>query len=96
MKFGNPYEQEHVDLVKAIRGNAKYNEGWYGATSSFTAVLGRMATYSGQAVRWDDAVAKGPDEMPQQFAWDAKPKVLPDKNGFYEYAVAVPGVYKPY
>ena len=83
-----PTAIEHVDLVKAIRNNEKYNEGWYGATSSMTAVLGRMATYSGQVVHWDDAVAKGPNEMPEKFAWDAKPKVLPDKNGLYEHAVA--------
>jgi predicted dehydrogenase len=92
----NPYNQEHVDLIKAIRDNDKYNEGWYGATSSMTAILGRMATYSGQVVKWDDAVKLGPDEMPKKFAWDALPKVVPDKDGSYEYAVAVPGVYKPY
>jgi myo-inositol 2-dehydrogenase/D-chiro-inositol 1-dehydrogenase len=55
-----------------------------------------MATYSGQVVRWDDAVAKGPNEMPASLAWDAPPRVLPDKDGSYEHAVAVPGVYKPY
>ena len=93
---GSAYQLEHVDLIKAIRDNEKYNEGWYGATSSMTAVLGRMATYSGKVVRWDDAIATGPSEMPEKLAWDADPRVLPDKDGFYEYAVAVPGVYKPY
>ena len=44
------YEQEHVDLVNAIRQGLKLNDGWHGATSSFTAVLGRMATYSGLEV----------------------------------------------
>ena len=61
-----------------------------------TAVLGRMATYSGQVVRWDDAVAKGPDEMPEKLAWDAPPRMLPDQDGSYEHAVAMPGVYRPY
>ena len=90
------HQQEHIDLIKAIRADAPHNEGYYGATSSMTAVLGRMATYSGQVVRWDDAVAKGPDEMPAQLAWDAPPRILPDAVGSYEHAVAVPGVYKPY
>jgi len=90
------HQQEHVDLLKAIRDDAPHNEGYYGAASSMTAVLGRMATYSGQVVRWDDAVAKGPDEMPKKYTWDADPPVLPDKNLSYEHAVAVPGVYKPY
>ncbi len=95
-KGKSPMDQEHIDLNKAIRNNEKYNEGWYGATSSFTAVFGRMATYSGQVVKWDDAVAKGPNEMPEKFAFDAKPPVLPDADGSYEHAVAMPGIYKPY
>jgi hypothetical protein len=61
-----------------------------------TSVLGRMATYSGKIVKWDDAVANGPDEMPKTFAWDANPPVMPDDKGSYEHAVAMPGVYKPY
>ena len=89
-------DQEHVDLIKAIREDQPRNEGWYGATSSFTAVLGRMATYSGNVVKWDDAVAKGPSEMPETLAWDADPPVLPDENGSYEHAVAMPGIYKAY
>ncbi len=93
-KARNPYEQEHVVLFDAIRKNEKHNDGCYGATSSFTAVLGRMATYSGQVVTWDDAVAKGPCEMPEKFAFDADPPVMPDKDGLYP--IAVPGVYKPY
>jgi myo-inositol 2-dehydrogenase/D-chiro-inositol 1-dehydrogenase len=90
----NPYEQELVDLVNAIRNHKPLNDGWHGAVSSFTAVLGRMATYSGQVVRWDEAVAKGPDEMPETYAWDAKPPVLTDKAG--NYPMPVPGIYQPY
>ena len=37
-----------------------------------TAVLGRMATYSGKVVKWDDAVAKGTSEFPAKLAWDAE------------------------
>ncbi|NLX95178.1 MAG: Gfo/Idh/MocA family oxidoreductase [Rhodopirellula sp.] len=92
----NPYVQEHVDLQTAIRKNQPFNEGHFGADSSFTSVLGRMATYSGQVVKWDEAVKGGPCEMPETYAWDAKPPVMPDENGSYEYAVAMPGIYKPY
>jgi myo-inositol 2-dehydrogenase/D-chiro-inositol 1-dehydrogenase len=86
--------QEHMDLIAAIRKNEKHNEGHYGATSSFTAVLGRMATYSGQIIRWDDAVAKGTGEFPARLAWDADPPVKPDKNG--DYPIPVPGMWKAY
>ena len=94
LESNNPYVQEHVDLIKAIKSGAKLNEGWFGANSSMTAVLGRMATYSGKVVKWDEAVAKGPSEAPDQIAWDAKPKSLPDKDGLYPFAI--PGVYKAY
>ena len=92
--FGDSMVQEHVDLLAAIKNSAKYNEGWYGATSSFTAVLGRMATYSGQVVRWDDAVAKGMSEFPKQLAWDAPAPVQKDADG--NYPIPVPGVYQAY
>ena len=88
------YSNEHKDLVNAIRNGTKLNDGWHGATSSMTAVLGRMATYSGQVVKWDDAVAKGPSEMPQTYAMNANPPFLPDAEGNYE--VPTPGVYKPF
>lgn len=86
--------QEHMDLQNAIFNNEKYNEGHHGATSSFTAVLGRMATYSGIVVKWDDAAEKGPSEMPERFAFDANPKCMPDADG--NYFIPTPGVYKPY
>jgi predicted dehydrogenase len=92
----NMTDQEHVDLIKAIRTDTPRNEGWYGANSSFTAVLGWMATYSGKIVKWDEAAEKGPSLMPEKLAWDADPPVLPDEHGSYEHAVAVPGIYRPY
>ncbi|MGA2253216.1 MAG: Gfo/Idh/MocA family oxidoreductase [Thermoguttaceae bacterium] len=94
LESGNPYDQEHVDLVKAILKNTKLNDGWHGAVSSMTAVFGRMATYSGQIVRWDDAVAKGPNEGPERIAFDALPRHLPGSDGRYPFPT--PGNYKAY
>ena len=86
--------QEHVDLIAAIRKDEPHNEGYYGATSSMTAVLGRMATYSGQIVKWDEAVEKGTSEFPATLAWDAKAPVERDQDG--NYPIPIPGVFKPY
>ena len=86
--------QEHKDLIEAIRSGAKYNEGWHGASSSMTAVLGRMATYSGKEVKWDEAIKKGTSEFPKDLAWNADPPVKPDKDG--NYPIPVPGVWSPY
>ena len=94
LESGNPYVQEHVDLMKAISADKKLQEGWHGAASSMTAVLGRMATHSGVVVKWDEAVEKGPQESPEVIAWDAKPRHMPGPDGFYPFPI--PGLYKPY
>lgn len=94
LESGNPYVQEHVNLIKAILGDKPINDAWHATMSSMTAVLGRMATYSGQVVKWDEAIEKGPQESPEKIAWDAKPRSLPDENGFYPFPI--PGIYKAY
>jgi len=94
LESGNAYVQEHVDLITAILKDKKINEGWHGAVSSMTAVLGRMATHSGQVVKWDEAVEKGSQESPERLAWDAQPRHTPGPDGFYPFPI--PGQYKPY
>jgi myo-inositol 2-dehydrogenase/D-chiro-inositol 1-dehydrogenase len=89
-KKDNPYQVEHDDLFKAIRNNEAYNEGEYGAKSTLTAIMGRMAVYSGKPVTWEDALNSDIDLMPENFAWDALPKVLPNSDGIYP--IAIPGV----
>ena len=46
-----PYQQEHTDLIAAIKSGAKYNEGWMGAYSTMTAVLAREYTSLGNSNR---------------------------------------------
>jgi predicted dehydrogenase len=99
-KFGgggkDPYQQEHDDLFNAIRNNKPYNEAEYGATSSMTAVLGRMATYSGKEIEWADAVksnldtmVKGIDQVPFAEALKLEPPTKPGADGLYQ--LPVPG-----
>jgi predicted dehydrogenase len=85
----NPYEQEHDDLFQAIRNDKPYNEAESGALSTMTGIMGRMATYSGQQIDWDEAIASKIELVPNPCAWDTKPPVLPDAEGWYP--VAVPG-----
>jgi predicted dehydrogenase len=83
----DPYQQEHDDLFDAIRHDKPFNEAEYGALSSMTAILGRMCTYSGKEISWEEAMNSKLDLMPSEFTWDAKPKVLPDENGIYPFAI---------
>jgi myo-inositol 2-dehydrogenase / D-chiro-inositol 1-dehydrogenase len=87
-----PYQVEHDDLFAAIRANRPYNEVENGASSTMTAIMGRMATYSGKEVDWDSALNSQIDLMPERFAFDAEPRVMPLPDG--SYPIAVPGVTK--
>jgi myo-inositol 2-dehydrogenase / D-chiro-inositol 1-dehydrogenase len=88
---GNPYQNEHNTLYKAIRENTPLNNAYYGAQSTFTSILGRYATYSGKMVKWDEALAWNNSEMPAKLGLDDSPIVLPNANG--EYPIAVPGSF---
>jgi hypothetical protein len=52
-------------------------------------IMGRMATYSGQLVEWDEAFNSKLDLAPTRYAFDADPPILPGPDGFYP--VAMPG-----
>ncbi|MFM8912052.1 MAG: Gfo/Idh/MocA family protein [Flammeovirgaceae bacterium] len=92
-KENNPYQTEHDELFAAIaKGEYKFADTENGAKSTMTAILGRMATYSGEVVEWDKALNSGVNIMPAVYDFDAPPPVLPDAEG--NYKVAVPGVTK--
>ena len=83
------YHQEHHDLFAALRRGDIYNEGDNGAEATLTAILGRMATYSGKVITWDEAIASTLDLSPAEYSFTATPPVVPDANGFYP--IPVPG-----
>jgi predicted dehydrogenase len=61
----DPYQTEHDDLFAAIRAGKPFSEARMVAESTLTAIMGRMATYSGQEVTWEQAMSSdekwGPD-----------------------------------
>ncbi len=91
---GNPYQVEHDVLFDAIRNNKPHNETEYGAMSTMTAILGRMATYSGKNVTWDEGFNSNLELKPDRYSFDATSPVMPDADGVYP--CAVPGVTKAY
>jgi predicted dehydrogenase len=92
-KENNPYQTEHDELFAAIaKGEYKFWDAENGAKATMTAILGRMATYTGNVVEWDAALNSGLNLQPDSYDWKTLPKVLPDANGFYP--IAVPGVTK--
>lgn len=85
----NPYEQEHIDLFDAIRNNKTYNEVESSAYATMTAIMGRMATYSGEKIEWDDAFNSKLVLMPDINSMDQQPPVMPNPDG--SYPVVYPG-----
>jgi len=85
----NPYQVEHDELHAAILEDTPLNDAYFGAKSSFSSVLGRLATYSGQEIQWDEAVASDFSIMPDEFDFNAEAPVKPDENG--DYQIAIPG-----
>jgi predicted dehydrogenase len=65
----NPYVEEHRDLVASIRSGKPLNEGRRIAESTLTAILGREACYTGQAVEWDELIESGLAITPEQVAF---------------------------
>jgi len=88
----DPYQIEHDELHAAIRDNKSLNDAYFGAKSSFTAVLGRLATYTGREVGWDEAVKSNFSLVPDDLTWDSEAPVQPGQDGAYE--APLPGVTK--
>lgn len=50
----SPYDQEHIDLVTAIRTNKPVVEAETTAKSNLVAIMGRISAYTGKEVTWDE------------------------------------------
>jgi predicted dehydrogenase len=97
---GGGHQQEHHDLFAALRRGEVYNEADFGAQSTMTAIMGRMATYSGQVIKWDEALSSNvalADLDNLKSFQDAAP-VQPKEGGIYVteelYDIAMPGKSK--
>ncbi|MEX2231360.1 MAG: Gfo/Idh/MocA family oxidoreductase [Cyclobacteriaceae bacterium] len=76
-------------FFNAIANGPYINNTEYGAKSTLTTIMGRMATHSGQTVKLEEALASNLSIVPEKLAWDAKMPDEPDASGNYE--IPVPG-----
>ncbi len=68
--IADAYKQEHKDLIDSIRSGTPIVELKQTADSSLTAVLGRLAAYTGQRVSWDFLTTKSTlDLFPKDLSW---------------------------
>jgi predicted dehydrogenase len=80
---GNPYVNEHTDLIKSIRDGKPLNEGKQAAESTLTAIMGRLSAYTGMLVTWAMAMESKLDLMPKNLAFGplpVAPVAMPGKD----------------
>ncbi|HRW85414.1 MAG TPA: Gfo/Idh/MocA family oxidoreductase [Bacteroidales bacterium] len=76
-KMKSAYDQEHVDMVTAIRTNQPFNELENTAISTMTAIMGRISAYTGKETTWEQmmnsdlklgpsTLAFGPVDIPKE------------------------------
>jgi predicted dehydrogenase len=78
----NAYQDEHAALFAGLRSGKVLNNGDYMIRSTMAAIFGRMATYTGRKITWEQALASTEDLSPARYEWGALPTPT----------VAVPGV----
>ncbi len=69
----NMYQNEHDELFASIRAGKPINDGEWMAQSSLMAVMGRMATYTGQLVSWEQALNSKEDLTPPHYELGSLP-----------------------
>jgi predicted dehydrogenase len=74
------YQSEHNELIASIRAGKPINNGDYMTKSTMMAIMGRMATYTGQMITWDKA-------------WNSKESLMP--SSLEMGPLATPPVAKP-
>jgi predicted dehydrogenase len=83
-KRTNMYQIEHDVFFASIRSGTPINHGDYMSKSTLMAIMGRMATYTGQEISWQQALNSREDLTPAKYEWGAMPMPL----------VAIPGQTK--
>ena len=85
------HHNEHLDLFPDLRAGRIPNEADYGAMSTMTAILGRMATYSGKEISMVDALASEVvvSHTDDFTSFADTPPVVPDARG--RYPLPMPG-----
>lgn len=81
----NIFQIEHDELFGGVRKNKMINNGDYMSKSTLLAILGRMATYTGQKVTWEQAMNSTEDLTPSSYDWNGTP---PPSE------IAIPGMTK--
>lgn len=76
------YRQEHVAMYESIRSGNPINNGHYMTNSTLVAIMGRMCSYTGKELKWDQILSSQERLGPMNYEWSDVPVGT----------VAIPGV----
>jgi predicted dehydrogenase len=79
------YQNEHDVLFAGIRAGKHFNDGERSTNSTLTAIMARMAAYTGQTITWQQALESKESLVPDQLSFDMTLETP---------AVAIPGKTK--
>jgi predicted dehydrogenase len=65
----NMYQVEHNELFASIRNGQPINNGEYMSKSSLMGIMGRMATYTGRVITWQQALNSQENLVPERLEW---------------------------
>jgi myo-inositol 2-dehydrogenase / D-chiro-inositol 1-dehydrogenase len=67
------YQVEHNELFASIRNGKPINNGEYMTKSTLMGIMGRMATYTGKQITWQQAQNSQEDLSPPRYDWGPLP-----------------------
>jgi predicted dehydrogenase len=81
----DPYKNEWVALLEAIRNDKPHNEVKRGVEASVVCNMGRMATHTGQEITYDEALNHDHEYAPNvdKLTSDGPSPLMPDARGHY-------------
>jgi hypothetical protein len=82
----DPYVQEHIDMVTAIRNNQPFNELENTAISTMVGIMGRISAYTGRETTWEEMMNSDLKLGPKVFAFGKVdiPKEVPIAGEAYD------------
>jgi len=80
------YQNEHNELFASIRAGKPINNGDYMTKSTLMAIMGRMATYTGQLITWDMALNSKEDLTPARYEFGSLPVPPVARPGITKFA----------
>jgi hypothetical protein len=80
------YQNEHNELFASIRRGEPINNGEWMTKSTLMAIMGRMATYTGQEITWERLMESRENLSPARYAWGNLPTPEVAKPGVTRFS----------